>query len=201
MKQKRLGVDIDGVITEEELGFNKNIWHHYLCDYLGREVKKRDDIYNIYKAYNLSKDTIDNFLIENLNDIYNDLIPANNCSEILSELEEQGFDIIIITAREEKYKSITEQWLKKYNINYSKLIHEKEKVPIAKEEGIKLFIEDDKDNAEKMYQNGIDVILFDKLHNKNTTLIKEDWRVENWVQAREIIYSYFKLTSLIFKNR
>ena len=193
MKQRIIGIDIDGVITDEHSGYNINIWHHYLCDYLGKEVEKKEDIYNIYEAYDLEKEVIDSFLDNNLNNIYKDLIPSNGVQKILEDLNEKDFEIILITAREEKFRAVTKKWLKKYNIIYDKLIHQVDKVPPAKQEDIELFIEDDQNNAEEFKKNGIEVILFDKMHNRDTSLIQDENRVYTWKQVENLIYEYYNI--------
>lgn len=191
--ERIVGIDIDGVITDETGGYERNIWHHYLCDYLGKEVNKKEDIYNIYHAYDIEKSVIDNFLKNNLENIYKDLIPLKGAQKVLKNLKNKKFDIILISAREEKYREVTSRWLSYYNIKYDKLVLSKDKVPYAKKEGIELFIEDDQSNAEDFKKNGIDVILFDKKHNRNTSIIEDEFRANNWHDAKEIIYEYFDL--------
>lgn len=193
LKKKIIGIDIDGVITDEHRRYNRNIWHHFLCEYLGKEVEKKEDIYNIYKAYDLEKEVIDNFLEKKIDNIYEELIPSKGVQRILKDLKKKTFKIILITARQEKYKSVTEKWLKKYNIVYDKLIHRVDKVPSAKKENIELFIEDDKNNAEDFKKNGIEVILFDKKHNRETAIIEDEKRVYTWEQVEDIIYEYFNI--------
>ena len=193
MIERIIGIDIDGVITDETGRYQRNIWHHYLCDFLGKEVNKQEDIYNIYHAYDIDKSVIDKFLKNNLTNIYEDLIPLEGVQEVLRDLKEKNFKIVLITAREEKYREVTKRWLSYYNISYDKLVHREDKVPYAKKEGIKLFIEDDQGNAEEFKKNGIDVILFDKKHNRDTDIINDEFRVDNWKQAKDIIYKHFDL--------
>ncbi len=193
MKGKIIGVDIDGVITDEQGNFNRNIWHHYLCEYLGEEIDKKEEIYNIYNAYDLKKEVIDDFLKSSLEKIYNDLIPLKDVEKTLREFKGKKFKIILITAREEKFRNITEKWLDKYNIVYDKLVHQKDKVPCAKKENIELFIEDDQNNAEDFKINGIEVILFDKKHNRESAIIEEENRVYDWEQVKKIVYNHFNI--------
>ncbi|MGM0446069.1 MAG: 5' nucleotidase, NT5C type [Bacillota bacterium] len=197
MKKRIIGIDIDGVITDENGLYNRNIWHHYLCNYIGKELKRKENIYNIYEAYDLSKEVLDNFLKEKLKDIYIDLLPNEGVKEVLEDLKENDFTIVLITARDEKYREITETWLNKYGIVYDKLIHRVNKVPCAKNEDIQLFIEDDQNNAESFLNNGIGVILFDKKHNRDSKDIKNKYRVNNWQEAEELIYDFFDIEMVI----
>jgi uncharacterized HAD superfamily protein len=118
LKKRIIGIDIDGVITDEYSLYNRNIWHHYLCNYIGKEIKRKENIYNIYEAYDLPKEVLDNFLKNSLKDIYIDLIPNKGVKDVLEDLKKNDFTIILITAREEKYRKITENWLDKYDIVY-----------------------------------------------------------------------------------
>ncbi|MFW5889312.1 MAG: 5' nucleotidase, NT5C type [Bacillota bacterium] len=193
MGEKIIGIDIDGVITDENSLYNRNIWHHYLCNYIGKEIKRKENIYNMYEAYDLPKKVLDNFLKDNLEKIYFELIPAKNAKEVLNELKEKDFTIILITARDKKYRKITEDWLDKYDIAYDKLIHRVNKIPCAKEENIQLFLEDYQKNAELFLNNDIEVILFDKKHNRESKDIKNKYRVKNWMQAKSLIYKFFEI--------
>ena len=197
MKKRIIGIDIDGVITDEYSSYNRNIWHHYLCDYIGKEINRKENIYNIYEAYDLPKKLLDEFLENSLKDIYIDLTPNQGVKKVLDDLKKEDFTIILITARDEKYRKITENWLNKYEIPYDKLIHRINKVPCAKEENIQMFIEDDQNNAESFLNNGIGIILFDKKHNRDTKEIKNKYRVENWKQAEVLIYRYFGLEMVV----
>ena len=197
MKKRIIGIDIDGVITDEYSSYNRNIWHHYLCNYIGEEIKRKENIYNIYDAYDLPKKILDEFLENSLKDIYIDLTPNQGVKGVLDDLKKHNFTIILITARDEKYRKITEDWLDKYEIVYDKLIHKINKVPCAKEKNIQLFIEDDQNNAESFLNNGIGIILFDKEHNRDSEEIKNKYRVENWKQAEELIYRYFDLEMVV----
>ncbi|MDZ7672564.1 MAG: hypothetical protein U5K53_07020 [Halanaerobiales bacterium] len=197
MKKRIIGIDIDGVITDEYSLYNRNIWHHYLCNYIGKEIKRKDNIYNIYEAYDLPKEVLDNFLKNSLKDIYIDLIPNKGVKDVLEDLKKNDFTIILITAREEKYRKITEDWLDKYGIVYDKLIHRVNKVPCAKDEEIQLFIEDDQNNAESFLNNGIGIILFDKKHNRDSKDIKNKYRVNNWQEAKKLIYNFFNIEMVV----
>jgi hypothetical protein len=197
LKKRIIGIDIDGVITDEYSLYNRNIWHHYLCNYIGKEIKRKENIYNIYEAYDLPKEVLDNFLKNSLKDIYIDLIPNKGVKDVLEDLKKNDFTIILITAREEKYRKITENWLDKYDIVYDKLIHRVNKVPCAKDEDIQLFIEDDQDNAESFLNNGIGIILFDKKHNRDSKDIKNKYRVNNWQEAKKLIYNFFNIEMVV----
>jgi uncharacterized HAD superfamily protein len=77
------------------------------------------------------------------------------------------------------------------------LIHRVNKVPCAKDEDIQLFIEDDQDNAESFLNNGIGIILFDKKHNRDSKDIKNKYRVNNWQEAKKLIYNFFNIEMVV----
>lgn len=72
--------------------------------------------------------------IKKQNEKYEDLIPYNLMINKIQELKEQGFKIVLFTARNmrtyngnvnlilKKTKPILEEWLKKWNIPYDELI-------------------------------------------------------------------------------
>jgi len=189
---KIIGIDIDGVITRE--GDEKNnIWHNALCEYFGEELERKNDVFNFIDAYELSKTEIENFINDNIEDIYKTVKPAKGAKETINFLKKYNFEILLITARHHNFKNLTKNWLKQYNIPYDTLIHEENKAPLAIEKNIKLFIEDNKKNAIKLLKNNIAVIIMDRYHNRSLKNNDKLYRAENWVDIKKYIINYFDM--------
>tara|TARA_B100002051_G_C16684851_1_gene612002 strand:+ start:993 stop:1403 length:411 start_codon:yes stop_codon:yes gene_type:complete len=91
--------------------------------------------------------------------------PNSSIIELLKIYKESGFSIIIVTAREEKFKKITEKWLFINNIEYDQIFFRDNKDyrsdEIVKEEIFKKnikphwlisFVLDDRDRVVKMWR-------------------------------------------------
>lgn len=192
MSKKIIGVDIDGVITDESHP-NDNIWHHELCQYLGKNVKRIRDSFHLDQAYDLPLGVINAFLEQELIKIYNKVIPLTGAVETLQELAEQGFKVILITARHEEHRQVTEEWLHRHQVPYSALFHDDDKAHRAVQRKIKLFIEDNAHNAQQLSEKNIPVLLMNKYHNKYLPENEKIIRVDTWSKIREFIFSYFDL--------
>lgn len=186
-----IGVDIDGVITKEGKG-KDNIWYKYLCDYLGENIERKNDIYDFTEAFDISEETVKNFLNEHLREIYWNIKPAPGAKKTLIRLKKLDFRIILITARKDKFHPLTVNWLKKYRLPYNNLIHEDNKAPLAQKMKIELFIEDNKKNAEELITANIPVILVNKYHNQGLK-DKNIYRADNWHEINKYIRNFFDL--------
>lgn len=189
--KKNIGVDIDGVITDEGKG-KDNIWHKSLCNYFGKNIERKKEIYDFTEAFDISSEKIENFLNKHLEKIYREITPAPGARKILTRLKKLGFKFFLITARNEKFNSLTKNWLKKHKIPYHTLIHDDNKADRACKMKIKLFIEDNRENARKLIASNIPVILVNKYHNQglqNNNL----YRVNTWYEINEHINDYFNL--------
>ena len=92
------------------------------------------------------------------------------------------FKVYIVTSRFKDYEKDTIVWLNKMKIPYDHVEHvtEKQKHLYALEEGIKVFIEDDLEQAIYMADSGIKVYLFDHPWNKTKDVKKRFVRVKRW---------------------
>ena len=96
-------------------------------------------------------------------------------------------EIYLITARfESKNKNIanlTKKWLEEKQVPYKELIlNTQDKVSIAKEIGIDLFIDDSYKNCKAMSENGIKTFIMDSKVNSNFE-IENVVRVYSWPHA------------------
>ena len=115
-----------------------------------------------------------------------------DANTVCQKLKERGHKIYFITARLTNIKNcpteeITKQSLKENHIPYDRLIiNASDKLTVAKENGIEVFIEDSYDTCKELSENGIKSILM-------TTKMNQDIdqgsivRVKNWKEIYEEI--------------
>ncbi len=169
----RIGIDIDGVLTDIEqwqLDYGSKVvfeqYHKEIINSDGYDIK---EIFNVER--NLDDDFWRKYLFE-----YSIKEPARKFSdEVTNKLKEDGNEIYIITARfltdkedenGRKMRDIVINWLKKYNIDYDKIIFSpEEKLDICLDNNIDLMIEDKVDNINTISEK-IPVICFDARYNK-----------------------------------
>lgn len=187
---RKFGFDIDGVLTAEGKG-NNNIWVRYLQRFLDEKIEIKNNSYDFCEAFELSQETMDEFLTEYLEEIYASVPPAPKADEVLAELISNDHKIILITARDKKFRPLTEQWLREHDINYDRLIHDSNKAIRADRLGLELFVDDKKENIIELNKVGISTLIFDGHHNKDLDEKFYFERVENWKQIQEIIKENF----------
>ena len=183
------GIDIDGVLTDEGPDYN-SIWQQKMNEFFDREITLQEYTYDLRKAFAINDQELNNFIQNKIEEIYSNVKAVDKARKILTELEQQGHRLILITARDEKHRPLTENWLKKNNIPYHELHHEEEKAPLAVEKNISLFIDDRKKNAFEIAAENIPVILISKYHNNDFNENKNITKVNNWDEIKKIlIYS------------
>lgn len=190
----RIGIDIDGVLTDIE---------RFLVDY-GTKFNMDNNLpinimegeYSEEKAFNWKNEQAIKFWNEYLV-YYATKYPIRYfASEIISKLKEEGHEIYIITARNEyglpedykgKMKELVSQWLKDNEICYDKIIYtEGSKLPYCVGNYVEVMIEDCPDNI-KDVSTKLPVLCFDCGYNKKIEG-KNVIRVYSWYD----IYSKIK---------
>lgn len=181
-----LGIDIDGVLTDEG-PHTDSVWQKNISSYLDRKIELQEFTYNLQQAFGLTEDELIGFIEKKLPDVYKNAVPAAEAASTLLNLKEQGHKLILITARDKKFRHLTENWLAENKIPYHELYHEHDKAPLALTKNIDLFIDDNKENALSLAAAGIPVLLVNQYHNfdfKTTAKIK---RVNNWSEITKQI--------------
>ncbi|MFW5972245.1 MAG: 5' nucleotidase, NT5C type [Bacillota bacterium] len=192
MKKKIIGIDIDGVITDEN-HLNDNIWHDALCKFMGCKLERVKESYYFTEAYDLPLEVIEKFMEEHTEKIMSMVKPMEGARETIEKLRNNGFEIHLITARNPTLVDLTSEWLEKYKIPFTSLTHEENKAPLALDKGIELFVEDNAFNALQLITEGIHVILLEKYHNVHIKDNKEIIRVNTWEEIKDNIFNYYKL--------
>lgn len=189
----RIGVDIDGVLN------NIGEWH-YSCGFkycIENNINRgfQPDKYMIEEQFYLTDEENKRFWKEYIFDLMVSIPLRPYASTVISTLKEMGYEIVILTARDNRYLTnqyantmdfYVEQWLAKNNIEYDEILsgpgNKKEK---CLKNNIDIMIEDKASNVLEI-SNHIPVLCFDapynqEVNNKNIT------RVYSWYQ----IYNYF----------
>lgn len=168
-----IGIDIDDTISntfETFLPFMQKFVEQDLSRKLNLNLSSRTDYYNIIEKYGLNEEEARGFwekyyipMLENVN-------PKISAVEVINTLKEKGNRIILITARVDDEivdaKAITEKWLDENKINYDKLIiNSHDKLEIAKQEKIDIFIDDSIRNCEMVSSGNIKTYMFSTQNN------------------------------------
>lgn len=185
----KIGVDIDGVIADSLSIWVKELNRHFSQD------KNREDMvfYQFEKIYNVSWEEMDRFFRTNQEILLSNLAPVEQAAEILNRFKE-AHEVLLITARPEQYRSITENWLRAHTIVYNDLIMTNfaDKGCYCKTMKIDIFIEDSLENALSICQEGIPVILFDAPYNQGS-LPEGIIRTKNWQEIFDLINEGVKM--------
>lgn len=189
----RIGVDIDNVLSN----FNEVL----LNDYINHDKKLRNkgiinnNVY-IRKMFDWSDDEEKKYYKENIERLAGLLEPIKDCSKYIKKLRDNGNYICIISGRDNGEYSdpynMTIDWLKKYDIEYDKLIltnayNHQEKADICIENDIDIMIDDSINVCIKCSLNNIKPLLFNTEYNKDETRYT---RVNNWEEIYEYITNY-----------
>ena len=173
----RIGIDIDGVLTDVErwqLDYGSKFYYE-------RYQKEIVDFegYDTNQIFNVDDKLDEEFWREYFKEYSLNVEARKFANEVIDKLKQEGNEIYIITARGsflshsadvmsvEENQQIVLNWLKNHHINYDKIIFSPEdKLDICKENNIDLMIEDKVDNINKISKI-IPVICFHAGYNKD----------------------------------
>jgi len=178
-----IGVDIDGVLADA-----LSTWLTYLNKYFGQNKTKEDIVvYQFEKVFGVSWEEMDRFFRTKQEILLTNLSPIEKAQETLEELAKKH-KILLITARPEEYRDITEKWLHDHSIPYQKLIMTtfNDKTCHCRACGVDLFIEDSLENALSIHACGIPVLLFDAPYNR-AQLPQGILRQHNWPEIYQTV--------------
>lgn len=192
----RIGIDIDNVISnfDEEL----------LKEFLKHDKELRgtgivnNETYITKGMFDWTKEEQDDFYSKNIERIAKKLDVINNAPEYIKKLREKGYEIYIISGRDnEDYSKpyeMTVNWLKKHKIQYDKLIltnayDSLEKAKVCMENDIKIMIDDSIRILKEVNNTNTIALLMDTPYNKSE---KSLIRVNNWEEIYEYITQYKK---------
>lgn len=181
----RIGIDIDGVLTDIEqwqLDYGSKFFSN-----INKSVINKDG-YEISEIFGVSDELDSQFWHEYLYEYVTKEPSRKFANEVIKKLKEQGNEIYIITARYltdrdtedgKKMRKIVLEWLEQQKVIYDKIIFAPEdKLQICLENNIDIMIEDKVANIEKI-STKLPVICFHAGYNKHC---KNDniYRVYTW---------------------
>ncbi len=189
----RIGIDIDGVLTNIE---------QFILDYgskfcaennLPLNIKESD--YNEKITFNWTEKQAIKFWNEYIMYYFTEYPARDFAPQIIKKLKDEGNEIYLITARCDygvpkeytgKVEEITRQWLKENDIKYDKIIFtEGNKLPYCVGNYIEVLIEDSPINIEEVAIQ-IPVICYNNQYNQNEKG-KKVTRAYSWYDVYEKI--------------
>lgn len=165
-----IGIDIDDTITDTSIVANKylTLFSRNYQDYHELPQEKYYDFLNEYQA-----------------EIVKNNILKEGCQEAFKYLKENGWKIIIITARSSEFDSriekLTKEFLANNNLIYDKIIFNAiEKGTIASSEHLSIFIDDKEEVLDDVNKFNITCLRFTQKASKYKTF-------NNWYDIIEYI--------------
>ncbi len=187
---KRIAIDFDDVIFD----FNRSFCEFSNLFY-GTNINYEDiREFDYEKVWNISNDELHDRINRYYDsDYHKNAKPIYQANEILLKLKDLNYEFHIITAREERLRSVIETWLKKnlpnipFVIQFTNAFSKikgpfKSKSSVCKENGINIMIEDAIHNANELSKNGIKVYLPDRPWNQGKLPIGVE-RVRDWQEV------------------
>ena len=172
----RIGIDIDGVLTDIEQFVMNNIPKYCTGNNIEYNICNID--YDHSKTFNITKEQEMNFWNKYLESYATNEKARPFASEIIDKLKKDGYEIYIITARwltnrddeiGSKMRNIVKNWLYENKISYDKLVFSKAEKEKKSQEIIEfkidLMIEDSPSNINEI-SNIIPVICYNAEYNK-----------------------------------
>ncbi len=189
----RIGIDIDGVITDME---------RFIADYGTKfciennlPIEIETGYYDESKAFHWTEEQTVKFWNEYLVYYATKYAARDFASEVIQKLKEEGHEIYIVTARNDygltkeyigKMKQIVDAWLKDNNIYYDKIIYtEGSKLPYCVGNYIELMIEDSPEQIKNVAEK-LPVFCFDNQYNREVKG-KNITRVYSWYDVYDKI--------------
>lgn len=189
-----IGIDIDNVLSN----FNEELLKEFMAH--DKELRNlgivNDDAYITTGMFDWSKEEFDDFYYNNIERIAKNLKVIDKAPEYIKRLREKGHKIYIITGRDNgeysnPYK-MTKDWLKKYDIQYDKLILSNifdsyEKAKICLENNINIMVDDSSRIQLEINKTRVTALLMDTPYNRK---IDSLIRVHNWREIYEFIINF-----------
>lgn len=182
MKKLNLCIDIDGIVTEPYY------WIQRANEYFNTSIKPSDvTSYEIHKILKVNEDDFNHFYNLYGKQLHAESIIRVGASKVVNKLYKNHI-INFVTAREEKMRDISCEWLNRYQIPMDtiSLLGSHNKVSKAEDLECDIFIEDRYENAIQLSEAGFEILLIDCNYNKGI-LHKNIHRVKNWYQIENLI--------------
>ena len=189
-----IGIDIDDTICntyEVFLPYFKKFMEEELKREYQFDLEDKTDYYKLQKRFGLTDDEDFTFWEKYFPTIVKEVVPKDNSVEVIKKLKEDGNNIFLITARYAvegfDIRGITEKWLNEKGIVYDKLIiNSHNKLEIANEEKIDIFIDDSVRNCSMLIDGNIKTCIYTTEYN-NFYENENMTRVYSWDEFYKIV--------------
>ena len=184
----RIGIDLDGTVADNFDLLVDTFNAHCSKSLQGKDIMQ----YSLCKTYNISEQEFNKLMDQKEEGIITSspLIPL--AQEKINQLVEEGWEVHIITARNPKYKAITETWLQNKGIPYTglHLLNSHDKLDLCRELEVRCMIEDNIHNAYQLADGGVNVILYEAPHNQCWPW--QGIRCRSWTEIYQSIDNRYK---------
>lgn len=186
----RIGLDIDNVVSD----FDKAIMAEYLIE---DKNKRNNGIINnktnkwIKDMFDWTEEEHDAFFNNNMQRIAKDLELRDGAKYYIDKLLEEGNEIYLISNRVYPHYTdpynVTIEWLKKRNVNYTKLVLSEttNKSKECLEHNIDIMFDDSIWNVVRLLESGINAYVMKTEYNKNR--LEGLNSVNDWKNLYEVI--------------
>lgn len=184
----KIGIDIDDTLSFLEKTRIKTA-KKYLKDHGLNYKLIRRNTHLFSEMFNWSQEECDKFWFERADKMLLNAPIRKDASKVIKKLKKEGNEIIIITARTQKWHEdpfgMSEEWLRRNQIPYDELlVGFLDKTEICKEKEVDVFIDDMPKTLKKLKVFGIETILMKNSFNKKEENLK---LVKNWKEVYKTI--------------
>ncbi|QDI89213.1 hypothetical protein Nisw_06595 [Candidatus Nitrosopumilus sp. SW] len=174
----RIGIDIDGVISDFVTSFRKLVKEEYGVDFGYEDIQQHD----LWKVLGLPKDETLQLVIKTFE---YDLGVQPGAIEGLKALAKKH-EIILVTARPVQAKQKTLEWLEKNDVSYQKIIFTNEgNKHCVEEENLEVIIDDHLEEISNWIGKTQKILVFNHPWNKSLNIKNHFRRVYSWENILE----------------
>jgi uncharacterized HAD superfamily protein len=176
----RIGIDIDGVIVDFVSAFLRIVGEEY-----GINLSREDVFcFNLAEVLGLPEEEVRRLIDKTM--VRNEFALIPGARRALQKME--GWERILVTGRDAKYQDVTRTMLERLEIPFERLIHASFLEKHLYDNSFHLFIEDNVEEALRLSEEGIPVLVFRQPWNRSTHNLGGYFRpVQNWEEVLEVI--------------
>lgn len=158
----RIGIDIDGVVSDSYRAWVRELNQHFGTNIL--ELKN----YNLCVDFGVSWEEMGKFFEENVAYLFQIPEPMAGAKEGIERLLNKGHEITYVTARSLNQKEYTLNWMKKHKIPHEEILFTgmESKVDYILKWDLEVMLEDFLGNAQEIAEAGVPVLLLDASYNQ-----------------------------------
>ena len=184
------------MLTNDDDG-DCNLWIKEASQFFGLPLPQKRTYY-IEDAFGLTTDEVHGFFRARADHIIETVPIREQAAETLKDLKDRKHTIHLITARDERHRSITEGWLQRHGVPYDRLFMSSSqqsysKGALCKELQVSFFVDDKIENALDTAKHSVYTLLFHASHNLGRTHSLP--LVKDWTQVREHIDLHLRNTA------